>query len=121
VRLRNLIFVASVIAVITVVVWLGDNPTFRLFFAWPDGGTWSNTIAWLEDAFVASFFLWFFRDHIGKRLATWWQKHHAPHLQAQLDAHHDKMQTQLDEHRDKISRLLQDGSTVNGDDHDHDV
>lgn len=51
----------------------------RLFFDWPDGGTWSNMIASLEWAVVAVGSVWIFRDHIGRKLAAWWNKHHAEH------------------------------------------
>jgi hypothetical protein len=54
--------------------------TFRLFFAWPEGGTWSNTLAWLEDAAIAVLVTWYFRDHVGKRLSVWWHHHQETHM-----------------------------------------
>ncbi len=82
----------AVLAAAALLSWLGSGfPTFRSFFAWPAGGTWSNTLAWLEDLGIAASVAWYFRDHVGRSLAAWWHRHHAPHLQAQLDAHHDRI------------------------------
>jgi hypothetical protein len=79
---------------------------FRLFFAWPGGGTWPNTIAWLEDAAIASAVLWFTRNKAGPRLARWWHSYQAEHLQAMLDEHHDRIGQRLDEHHEQIRRHL---------------
>lgn len=80
----DLLALALVLAA-AVLCYLGSRyPTFRLFFAWPNGGTWSNTLAWLEDGGTALFVLWYFRDHVGKRLAAWWHLHHAPHLRSEV-------------------------------------
>lgn len=43
------------------------------------GATWGNNTAWLESLIVGGLAVWVFRDHIGKRLAAWWAKHHGPH------------------------------------------
>lgn len=89
---RDDLLALGLILVVAALFALGFQfATFRLFFGWPVGGTWSNTFAWLEDGGLALFFLWYFRDHVGRRLAAWWHKHHGPHLQAQLDAHHDRI------------------------------
>lgn len=100
------------------VLWLSGNPTFKLFFAWPEGGTWSNTIAWLEDAFFGALFMFFFRDHVGKRLAAWWHRHTTPHLEAKLETklaeHRDLIQAQLDEHKAHIEQVIKNGNGHNG-------
>jgi len=74
--------------------------TFRLFFSWPDGGTWSNTIAWIEAILLAAFSTWYLRDHVGRSLAAWWNKHYGPHHQARLDAHHDRIVASVEERLD---------------------
>lgn len=106
---------------------------FRLFFAWPDGGTWSNTIAWLEDDALALFAVWYFRNHVGRRLAGWWNVFRADHmtghveemkshvsseisdltswLRSELDAHHDKIITAVD---DRISGVNYASGSADG-------
>lgn len=96
-RRDHLLALALVAAVIIGSVIGSRFPTFRLFFGWPDGGTWSNTIAWLESLALAGFAIWYFRDHVGKSLAAWWHHHHGPHVQHQLDAHHDRIMASLEE------------------------
>lgn len=58
---------------------------FRIFFGWPNGGTWANTIAAVEDGLAFSFVLWYYRDHVGPALVGWFAKHHRPHS----EAHHE--------------------------------
>lgn len=50
---------------------------FIVYWLWDQ--TLGNNLAWLESLITAAFTVWFFRDHIGKHLAAWWNKHHAPH------------------------------------------
>lgn len=51
---------------------------------------WPNVAA---EPFVAALaFLagWFFRDRIGRKAATWWDKHHGPHVKARhIEALHE--------------------------------
>jgi hypothetical protein len=59
--------------------------TFRLFFGWPNGGTWSNTIAAGEWVFLVAFFGWYMRDRLVPRLAVVVHRHWKPHA----DQSHD--------------------------------
>lgn len=121
-RLKTTGLILSTLIAIACALWLSGNPTFKLFFAWPNGGTWSNTIAWLEDAFFAALFMFVFRDHLGRRMARWWERHHGPHLEAKLKTqldehlngqlqvklaeHHDQIQAKLDDHKEQIAQLV---------------
>lgn len=129
-RLKTTLMVLATVIAIACALWLSGNPTFRLFFAWPNGGTWSNTIAWLEDAFFGALFMFIFRDHLGRRIARWWTHHSGPHLeerlktqldehlngqlQAKLAEHHDQIQAQLDDHKAHIERVVKEGSDSSG-------
>jgi hypothetical protein len=74
---------AVVLAVIggaaALAAWASRFPTFRLFFAWPQGGTWSNAIEQAEGAVLITLVGWAARDHIGRKLAAWWDRHAGPH------------------------------------------
>lgn len=94
--------------------------TFRLFFSWPNGGTWSNTIAWIEDGLVAAFFVWYLRDHVGRGLAAWWHGHQVPHLDARLDSVREHVSNELLQfeqrigvrlaaHHDRVVKSVRDG------------
>lgn len=124
-RTKSLIFLMTACLAIAGGLWLSENPTFKLFFAWPNGGTWSNTIAWLEDAFFAALFMFIFRDNLGKRIAGWWTRHTSPHLeeklktqldehlngqlQVKLAEHHDQIQAKLDDHKEQIAQIVRNG------------
>jgi len=82
---RDHLIAAGVLAAVAVVcALLSSNAVFRIFFGWPDGGTWSNTIAAIEDGLAFSFCMWYWRDHVGPPLIGWFARHHQPHA----DAHH---------------------------------
>jgi type VI protein secretion system component VasK len=48
----------------------------RIFLTWPNGSIWSNMFASIWWVMIAVFCTWYLRDHIGRRLAAWWSKHH---------------------------------------------
>ena len=70
--------------------------TFWVFFAWPDGGAWSNVIAMPVCGFIAALFAFLFRDHIGRAVRGWWHRHlgHRAEL--------DEIRTRLDAHADLL-------------------
>jgi hypothetical protein len=68
-----------------------------LFFSWPAGGTWSNLAASLEWAIIVVVAIWVFRDHIGKHLAAWWNKHHGEHA---IEQHLEALRRHEKEKRD---------------------
>lgn len=43
------------------------------------GATWGNNMAAIEWGTVMGALGWAGRDHIGRRAAAWWAKHHGPH------------------------------------------
>lgn len=43
------------------------------------GATWGNNMAAVEWGAITVAAGWLGRDHIGRRLAAWWAKHHGPH------------------------------------------
>jgi hypothetical protein len=120
-RSRRLAIATGVVILAAMIAWLWNFATFRLFFAWPDGGTWSNTIAWLEDAAISSLVVWAFRNHVGRRLAKWWDELTDPHLQTRLDDHKEKVveavTVKLDEHHEQIIQTI-NGHLNNGNGHD---
>lgn len=93
----HFIALGAVAAVAALSAALWQSPTFRLFFGWPNGGTWSNTIAWLEALALAGFASWYLRDHIGRGLVGWLGKHHKPHLQDQLAEHHEQLAQEFEQ------------------------
>lgn len=117
---RDDVIVIIVIFVVSGLAFLGSRyHSFRVFFAWPNGGTWSNTIAWLEDDALALFAVWYFRNNVGKRIARWWSQHRAEHM----TKHIEEMQThvsseisqlvtwlrsELDDHHGKIISAVDD-------------
>lgn len=97
------------IILISCVIYLGSRfATFRLFFAWPQGGTWSNTIAWLEDAALGGFFIWYFRDKVGQRLARWWHQHRAEHMNDHMSAVRAHVTSELTSFETRVHALLAD-------------
>lgn len=68
--------------------------TFLLFFAWPGGAVWGNVGAMPLCGTVAAVTAFFFRDHLGRALRSWWHRHlgHRAELEeirAALDGHAD--------------------------------
>lgn len=79
-RLRDHIIMLAVAGVIVVLSAVGSaNATFRSFFDWPSGATWSNMIASAEWLSLAALVTWYYRDNVGKSLSAWVHKHQAPH------------------------------------------
>jgi hypothetical protein len=77
---RKVVIILAADAVFVVLtVWALRFPTWRLFFGWPTGGTWSNAIEQVAAAALIGSHGWLARDHIGRKLAAWWAKHHGPH------------------------------------------
>jgi hypothetical protein len=119
---RDDLVAAAVIALAVIGSIIGSRfYTFRLFFSWPAGGTWSNTLAWLEDAALAFFAVWYFRDHVGKHLAAWWRNHNVKHVDeaaakmrehvsGEISAMEDRLRAaMLDQHK-KIMRAVNDSA-----------
>ena len=62
--------------------------TFWLFFAWPDGGAWSNVAAMPLCGVAAAVAAFLFRDHIGRAVSGWWRRHLGHHAElAEIKAH----------------------------------
>ena len=70
--------------------------TFWLFFAWPNGGAWSNVIAMPVCGVIAAVFAVVFKERLGKAISGWWHKHlgHRPEL--------DEIRKRLDTHADLL-------------------
>lgn len=90
-RLRDDLFGAVILGLIGFSIWL--DVTWRPFQA---VFTWASLVSWVEDAAITAFGVWYFRDHVGQRVTAWWHKHHAPHLQAQLNDQTGLIGVQLD-------------------------
>lgn len=43
------------------------------------GATWGNNMAAAEWSLLLGIPGWLARDHIGRKLAAWWARHHGPH------------------------------------------
>lgn len=43
------------------------------------GCTWANNMAALEWSLLFGVPGWLLRNHIGRRAAAWWDRHHGPH------------------------------------------
>ena len=41
--------------------------------------TWGNNMAWLESLVLTGLAVWLGRDHVGRKLAAWWDLHHGEH------------------------------------------
>lgn len=102
------------IATVTGLSWLGSRfSTFRLFFAWPSGGTWSNTVAAFEWLLIVGFFGWYLRDSLFPRLTLYLHRHWKPHAE---QSHEDtrrhtsseliSLERRLGERLDNIERLI---------------
>ncbi len=92
--------IPAAVAVMVALLW--RYPTFRLFFAWPSGGTWSNMIASLEWVGIGAFAVWLFRDKIGPRLAGWWHEHHGEHVRAELAAMEQRLTDRADRRHEDL-------------------
>jgi hypothetical protein len=68
--------------------------TFWVFFAWPDGGAWSNVIAMPVCGLIAGLFAFLFRDHIGRAVRGWWHRHLGH--RAELDEIRERLDTHAD-------------------------
>lgn len=65
-----------------------------LFFAWPNGGVWSNVWAMPVCGVIAGITAFVFRDHLGRALRSWFRRHLGHHaeldeIKARLDTHAD--------------------------------
>lgn len=83
-------FLVGPLVLYLVPFFLDKLSTGRVFLAWPGGSLWSNMIASLWWVLIVAWTTWYFRDHIGKRLAGWLAKHHPQknafqHLEARLN------------------------------------
>lgn len=58
--------------------------TFLAFFAWPNGGVWSNVLAMPLCAAAAAIAAYLGRNHLGRALRPWVRRHLGHH--AELDA-----------------------------------
>jgi hypothetical protein len=70
--------------------------TFLLFFAWPNGGAWSNVAAMPLCGIAAGIAAFIFRDHIGRALSGFWRRHFGHHAEL------DKIKATLGEHADAL-------------------
>ena len=70
--------------------------TLLLFFAWPNGGAWSNVVAMPVCGVIAGVVTFVFRDHLGRAVKGWWHRHlgHGSEL--------DEIRTRLDTHADLL-------------------
>ncbi len=78
-----------VAAALTVAFW--HNMTFRSFFAWPSGSVWPNFVQaalWVRGAGFAG---WYLRDHVGRSLVGWVNRHHEEYAARRLGEHHDRI------------------------------
>jgi hypothetical protein len=112
-RHRDDIIALSVIAIAVTATIIGNHfSSFRYFFAWPSGGTWSNTIAWLEDDIIALFAFWYFRRSLGPRIAKWWHSHNDEHINArftdQTSEIHDHIIREIAQLERRVHGLLAD-------------
>jgi hypothetical protein len=106
-RYRDDAIALGVVALIGVLSWLGSRySTFRWFFAWPMGGTWANTLAWLEDDAIALFVAWYFRDHVGRRLTGWWHQHRQGQMDSHMSAVRSHVNDELTAFEGRVCELL---------------
>lgn len=89
----------AALGLVSALVWLSvaasRNPTFRFFFRWPDGATWSNMLASAEWVALVAFLAWYFRGLTGPALAGWWNKHRAAHHEEHHQATRDHITAEL--------------------------
>ena len=111
-----------VVGIIIALAFAGSRYSwFRLFFAWPGGGTWSNTIAWLEDDAIALFAVWYFRQHLIPRASSLWRtlnKHHTEtihnHVTSEINALATRWRRELSAHHDKIVEVVRNNASADG-------
>lgn len=92
-RLREDVIAAVVLMVTGSVVFLAvqyPEPFFGKAFSW------TSLVYWFEDALIATFCVWYLRDHAGQRVVRWWHSHHGPLMQAQLEVQNTTFQGKLD-------------------------
>jgi len=91
-RLELLLPAVLVVAVVILMVYLDHtSATYRSFFSWPNGSTWSNLIEQVEGIVIGVFLTWYLRDHIGKSVAAWMHRNSPERQeihQASVDALH---------------------------------
>lgn len=117
---RDDVVALAIVALVVGLAFFGSRfHAFRVFFAWPDGGTWSNTVAWIEDGLIAVFVTWYFRNNVGRRLARWWNEHRIDHVAGHIQDLHDHvtdemfqlvtwLRSELDDHHGKIITAVDD-------------
>jgi hypothetical protein len=87
--------------------WLaGQFETTRTFFAWPYGGTWSNTIAAIEWVGIVLFFSWYLRDSVFPRLAAFAHRHYKPHADQSHEETRRHTSSELVSLEDRITSRL---------------
>lgn len=77
---RGIVALAAVATAATLTVLCATVPAVRAV-AWSP--TWGNNLAALEWGAAGAFVGYLGRDHIGRKAAAWWAKHHGPHAIAQ--------------------------------------
>lgn len=77
---RRAVAVAVAVALVVLVVLCATVPAVRAV-VW--GATWGNNMAAIEWGTGCSIAGFLARDHIGRKGAAWWAKHHAEHAIAQ--------------------------------------
>lgn len=108
--LRVVVLALAAFGLLSALRVLGRFPVWRLFFGWPAGGTWSNMIASLEWAVIATVAIWLYRERIGPRLAGWWQKHAGTHehVSAEIRSLREHMTAEIAASEDRMRRHVSD-------------
>lgn len=124
---RDDLIAIGVVGLAAGVYALGDqSSTFRMFFHWPTGGTWSNFVADVISGTIGVFMLWYFRDRIGPLLAAWWGKHQPSqidghmenvraHVTSELVSFEGRMRALMDEHHERILGSINGSGNAGGD------
>jgi len=104
-RRDDLIALCAVLAAtaLTLVSW--HSATFRSFFAWPSGSVWPNFVQAALWVLGAGFTGWYLRDHVGRRLVGWLNRHHEIHAVRRLDSHTDNLKGELIKINQQLSEL----------------
>jgi|HubBroStandDraft_2_1064218.scaffolds.fasta_scaffold18538_2 hypothetical protein len=121
----HLVMLVVIGAVVALSVLGSRNSTFRFFYEWPTGATWSNMVASLEWITLAGLVTWYFRDNVGKQLASWIHHHQSGHrgkdreqIAAEIRAHvaqelegvRQHITDELTVQHDRIVRSINGGS-----------
>ena len=125
-RRDDIIVIVTVITVAVAAIAGSRYAWFRLFFSWPSGGTWSNTIAWLEDDAIALLAIWYFRGHLRPHITAWWHdlnKHHAEalrnHVSSEIEALEMRLRSEMASHHAKIADIVRNSNSgADGSAHD---